>query len=233
MEYMPHNTNRRVPASALVLFSLLAPAMLGSCGGGSETNTSNSTPSTVPMTATDDYTGKTITYQTTSNFSPLTTTLEDAPLHDDERDMLASINAVRKSGGICTTTNGGTKTYKDIPPIQFEGHLHKSATTYVKWMQDHNYKFTESPEDHLADKNTPLERMLTAGYRPAKRAIFAEALEGGAPDAKELIAAWESSPSHCATLFDANLTWGSIARSESSTSNTGNGYYWVMNLASF
>lgn len=215
------NNNIAAPLiSRLTALTILGSLLLSSCNSNG--------PTKQEMKATDLSSGKSFDYTTTSAFLPLPTSLDKFEYHTDEEEVLMALNKARQEGGICPKSGfhkGG------LPSIQFEGHLHKSATLYANWLQQNNYSLSDSPKDHTANGKYPVQRMIEAGFLPNKDAYFAESLEAGAVNSADVIHDWKQSEAHCQTLFDARLNWGSVARSENPLPD--GGYYWVFNVASY
>lgn len=173
-----------------LLPAALLSVLLASCGG--------STPSTE--------------YTPDPAFTPLRSAIAPDSFDAPEVQALAAINAARARGITCTTAQGVKTTYPSAGALTLEGHLQRAAEWHAQDMHDRGYIAHEarSPAPHGTD---PIDRVINAGYRPARGLQNGENLASGYSDPAEVVQAWlASTHGHCETLAHATYVDIGIAK---------------------
>ncbi|SMB95502.1 CAP domain-containing protein [Deinococcus hopiensis] len=198
---------------------LLSLGLLASCGNTSSGSAPLDGFSTVYVTDPDF--GDTFEYRSPDSFTYAPGPLAGDSVSTAETAMFTAINAERLRGGTCSDG----QSFPPVPALQFEGHLHKSASGYAGVLAVSG----SAALPHKTGDSTPVRRMIAAGFVPAppNRAVlrFEESLAMGMTDPAAVIAAWKTSSRHCAALF-STVSHGAVARADGQL-----GAYWVLNTA--
>lgn len=110
-----------------------------------------------------------------------------------EREVLRLTNAARAAKRKC-----GSKTYKAVPVLRWDGALAKAAAAHSRDMAAKNY-FSHNSKTG----KSPFDRMKTAGYRYD---YAGENIAAGFRTPKSVVTAWLKSTGHCKNIMNSKFT---------------------------
>jgi uncharacterized protein YkwD len=124
--------------------------------------------------------------------------------------LLQLVNIARSKGVKC-----GDKWHPPVPPLTWNQLLEKAAVDHSKDMFNKNYF------SHIAgDGSTANSRIEKAGYIWM---AYGENIGYGYRSEKEVVAAWLTSPGHCANIMSKNFKEMGVGRA---------GNYWTQDFGS-
>ena len=222
------------PVCPRVSWAALALLTLSACG--------SSTPTPAPEAYTvqvrDGQYGIDFAYTTSREFSYAGAALPGYTESLAEAQMLTLVNEERGRGGTCPVRGGGQRTYGPARPLEFEGHLHRAATDYARELAASG-SLTLTHRSALTGL-VPSQRVVNAAYRPLPpngaalafdESLAAELLRS---DPAGVVAAWKTSPEHCAALYEPMLKFGHGAVGRVEVRVGGQAMtYWVLNTAGY
>lgn len=214
----------------------LLTGLLAACSGAPTTPGAGTGGLEVTVTVTDPAYGVHFDYVTSASFEYALTPLSGFTPSAAEQALLAAVNAERTRGGTCPVTGGGTRSFAPTAPLNFEGHLYKSASLYARELAAAG-RVDSLPHRSRLDNSVPSQRMVTAGYRPVPPAgvqwVFEESLAAGTnlTDPAEIVGMWKGSPGHCAALYEPMpaRSHGAVARADGNVAGQATMYY-VLNI---
>ncbi len=158
--------------------------------------------------------------------APVALTDSGAPDSDEAARLLAATNAARAQARTCPDGQH----YPAVPPVTYNALLESSARGYADSLAAHS-DFPRDINHTDVNGHTFAQRIEAAGYVPiAGHGDYdsGENVQGGADSPEAAVAAWLTSPGHCANLMDADFTDMGMGRA----TNAGGPYatYWVQDL---
>jgi uncharacterized protein YkwD len=185
------------------LTALALAGLLAACGGGGGADGSASTPATPPPTA--------------STPAPVAGTRLTCNLSNFQADMLAAVNAHRRTGASC----GARGSFPAVAELTWNANLAQAAAAHSEDMVTRNFfSHTGSSGSSVGDRAT------AAGY--LWRSV-GENIAAGQPDVAAVVDAWMKSDGHCANLM--NSSYRDIgAACLAGTSNNTYRTYWTQNF---
>lgn len=123
--------------------------------------------------------------------------------------LLQLVNVARSKGAKC-----GSKWYPPAPPLSWNPQLEKAAVGHSSDMYSKNYF------SHIAgDGSTANTRIERTGYHWM---TYGENIGYGYQSEKEVVAAWLTSPGHCANIMNKDFKEMGVGRA---------GDYWTQDFA--
>jgi uncharacterized protein YkwD len=126
------------------------------------------------------------------------------------KEMLAAVNALRKTGTTC-----GSEKMPPVKPLVWSAQLESAAVVHVADMDEHDH-FSHAG----TDGTLPDDRIKTAGYEWAR---VGENIGQGYKDVSAAIKGWKASTNHCKQMMSADIINIGAAKK---------GKYWCQTFAS-
>lgn len=187
--------------SVTVQTATVATNTPGTSNSGTPTSPTTPTAPTTPVTPASP--SGSLTAANTCNLSNFKT------------DLMTLINQARSSARSC-----GSTAYPAAAPVTWNDKLFDAAASHSADMANNNYFSHTSLDGRSAG-----QRISSAGYNWSS---YGENIAAGQNSASSVMAAWMSSPGHCANIMGANFTEVGVACviNNSSTYRL----YWTMDL---
>ncbi len=177
----------------------LVSLLVSACGGGS-TNSEVVNP---------------ITESNTPSNPSSETTINGCEVDVDQQALLAAVNQARSQTRAC-----GSQSFSSTAPLQWNCLLASASARHSLDMATHNF-FSHTG----SDGSIMATRVQATGYNYRS---LGENIAAGMSKVDQVMAAWLSSPGHCANIMDPQFT--ELGAAVEYNAGTNYGYYWTQNF---